>query len=91
MRKKNFNSTNSNNYISEKYIGKNIICNKCGKKVEYTDDLLKEEFCEIIKEWGYFSRKDLEVHRFNLCEECYDSLVEGFEVPIEIEDKREAL
>ena len=68
-----------------------IVCNSCGKAVEIKDGLLKEEFCEIIKEWGYFSKKDMEVHKFNLCEECYDKIVEGFEVPIVIEDKSEAL
>ncbi|MBE5936352.1 MAG: hypothetical protein E7262_11345 [Lachnospiraceae bacterium] len=68
-----------------------IICNMCGKKVKYIEGLLKEDYCEIIKEWGYFSKKDMEVHKFNLCETCYDRLVEGFEVPIEIEEKSEAL
>ena len=68
-----------------------MICNKCGKKVVSYADVLKEEFCEVKKEWGYFSKKDMEVHKFNLCESCYDRLIEGFEVPILIEEKSEAL
>ena len=68
-----------------------IVCNKCGKTVKYIEGLLKEDFCEIKKEWGYFSKKDMEVHKFNLCENCYDKMVEGFEVPIVIEEKSEAL
>jgi ribosomal-protein-alanine N-acetyltransferase len=68
-----------------------IICNKCGKKVESSTGLFKEDFCEIRKEWGYFSKKDMEVHKFNLCESCYDRMIEGFEVPILIEEKSEAL
>lgn len=68
-----------------------IVCNKCGKRVEYIDGILKEDFCYVKKEWGYFSKKDLTVHSFNLCEECYDRLVEGFRVPIIIEEKSEAL
>ena len=39
----------------------------------------------------YFSKKDMEVHKFNLCESCYDRMIEGFEVPILIEEKSEAL
>ena len=68
-----------------------IVCNKCGKRVEYIDGILKEDFCYVKKEWGFFSKKDLQVHSFNLCEECYDRLVEGFRVPIIIEEKSEAL
>ena len=68
-----------------------IVCNKCGKRVEYIDGILKEDFCYVKKEWGFFSKKDLKVHSFNLCEECYDQLVEGFRVPIIIEEKSEAL
>ena len=68
-----------------------IVCNKCGKRVEYIDGILKEDFCYVKKEWGFFSKKDLQVHSFNLCEECYDQLVEGFRVPIIIEEKSEAL
>ena len=68
-----------------------IVCNKCGKRVEYIDGILKEDFCYVKKEWGFFSKKDLKVHSFNLCEKCYDQLVEGFRVPIIIEEKSEAL
>ena len=68
-----------------------IVCNMCGKKVEYIDGILKEDFCQVEKEWGYFSKKDMKVHSFNMCEKCYDQLVEGFRVPIIIEEKSEAL
>ena len=68
-----------------------IVCNSCGKAVEIKDGLLKEEFCEIIKEWGYFSKKDMEVHKFNLCEECYDKMVTGLAIPVEAEEVKEML
>lgn len=68
-----------------------IVCNQCGKEVKYATGLLKEDFCEVKKEWGYFSKKDMEVHKFNLCESCYDKMIEGFEVPILKEYKSEAL
>ena len=56
-----------------------IICNKCGKEIVEADAL------SVDKRWGYFSEKDNEVHKFDLCEECYDELVSKFQIPIEIE------
>lgn len=39
------------------------------------------------KQWGYFSGKDGETHRFELCEECYDRLTASFRIPVETEEK----
>ena len=69
----------------------NISCNNCGKTVKFVEGLLKEDFFEAVKDWGYFSKKDLQTHKFNLCEDCYDSIVSRFVIPIEIIDKKEAL
>lgn len=44
----------------------------------------KEVLC-VEHTWGYFSEKDGENHRFDLCEECYDRLLKGFLIPAEIE------
>ena len=68
-----------------------IVCNKCGKRVEYIDGILKEDFCYVKKEWGFFSKKDLKVHSFNLCEECYHHLIENFVIPVKISQKIEVL
>lgn len=68
-----------------------MICNKCGKKLECKDGILHEDGLFVTKEWGYFSDKDLQVHRFNLCERCYDELMESFVVPAEVSDKRSVL
>lgn len=68
-----------------------IFCNMCGKTVEFEDGLLKEDFFEATKDWGYFSKKDLQTHKFNLCEKCYDSMVSKFVIPLIIIDKKEAL
>ena len=68
-----------------------MICNKCGKKLECKDGILHEDGLFVTKEWGYFSDKDLLVHRFNLCERCYDELMESFVVPAEVSDKRSVL
>lgn len=68
-----------------------ISCNKCGKSIKYTEGVLKEDFFEATKAWGYFSNKDLQTHKFNLCEKCYDDLVKEFVIPVLIIDKKEAL
>lgn len=68
-----------------------ICCNSCGKILKVENGVLKEDAFEATKEWGYFSDRDTEVHRFNLCEECYDKLIANFKIPIEIRKKLEVL
>ncbi len=38
-----------------------------------------------------FSEKDGEVHHFDLCESCYDELVGGFRIPVDVEEQTELL
>ena len=40
---------------------------------------------------GYFSKKDGIRHRFDLCEDCYDKLVQGFVLPVEETAENELL
>ncbi len=68
-----------------------ICCNSCGKVMKVENGILKEDAFEATKEWGYFSNRDMEVHQFNLCEECYDKITSKFVIPVEIRKKREAL
>ena len=60
-----------------------IYCNSCGRRLEGTDLLPGEEGLHIEKSWGYFSGKDGEIHSFDLCESCYDLLVQEFKIPPE--------
>lgn len=53
--------------------------------------ILKEDGLFVVKEWGYFSEKDLQIHRFNLCEPCYDHLIQEFVVPVEMHEKETPL
>ena len=69
----------------------NVICNRCGKEFESVDGILHEDGLFVKKEWGYFSGKDLKVHSFNLCEACYERLLEEFEIPVTVEDKEVVL
>lgn len=63
-----------------------IICNKCGKEIQAAGGVLSEDMLAVEKRWGYFSEKDNRKDRFELCEKCYDELVESFLIPIETED-----
>ena len=62
-----------------------IICNMCGKEISVKNNIKNEDVLSVEKRWGYPSEKDNEVHRFDLCEECYDKLVRSFKIPVEIE------
>ncbi|MGB8452443.1 MAG: hypothetical protein WCD89_08930 [Anaerocolumna sp.] len=72
-------------------INNDIYCNMCGKKIVMEQGIMKEDVFEAAKEWGYFSKYDLEVHKFNICEECYDKLISTFKIPIEVVRKKEVL
>lgn len=68
-----------------------IRCNCCGKALKVENGILKEDAFEATKEWGYFSKRDMEIHHFNLCEECYDKIISGFQIPVEVRNKTEAM
>ena len=68
-----------------------ICCNSCGKDLKVENGILKEDAFEATKEWGYFSGRDMEVHHFNLCEECYDKITSEFVIPVEVGKKLEVL
>ena len=64
-----------------------MICNMCGKEIEIKNGIPEEDVLSVDKEWGYFSGKDGERHRFDLCEACYDRVKEQFKIPVEIEQE----
>lgn len=68
-----------------------IYCNSCGKVLKVENGILVEDAFEATKEWGYFSERDLEVHRFKLCEECYNKLIAQFKIPVKVSKKMEVL
>lgn len=68
-----------------------ICCNSCGKVLKVENGILLEDAFEATKEWGYFSKRDMEIHQFNLCEECYEKMVSQFKIPVMVKDKLEVL
>lgn len=63
-----------------------IFCNKCGKETAVKDGEPVEGVFHADCAWGYFSEKDGQRHRFDLCESCYDELLASFRIPAEIEE-----
>jgi len=65
-----------------------VICNKCGRLLKVENGIIKEGCFGADTVFGYFSEKDGTRQLFDLCENCYDALVQEFSVPIcEIEEK----
>lgn len=62
-----------------------IVCNQCGKEILVSNGHENEGVFHADYQWGYFSEKDGQRHKFDLCEKCYDSLLQGFQIPVEIE------
>lgn len=56
-----------------------------GREISVINGRPEKEVLCVEHTWGYFSEKDGENHRFDLCEECYDRLLKGFLIPAEIE------
>ena len=67
------------------------VCKMCGRELKTENGLLMEDAFEAAKEWGYFSKKDLELHKFTICEACYDRLIETFLIPVERQVKKEVM
>ena len=59
-----------------------IICNKCGKEIVVTRGIPQEDVLDIEKQWGYFSEKDGQTDRFDICEDCYEEWIESFLIPV---------
>ena len=64
----------------------NIVCNMCGKNIPVENNIPREDFIEINKAWGYFSRKDGKTWKFVVCEECADRLAGQMKIPHEVCD-----
>lgn len=67
------------------------VCNCCGKNLLVENGFLKEECIHVEHAFGFFGTKDGMNHRFDLCEECYRKIMEGFSVPAEEWERTELL
>ncbi len=68
-----------------------VVCNKCKKNLKVKNGVIMEGCFNGNIRFGYFSNKDGDVHSFDLCEECYDKMIDGFAIPVEEEEVKELL
>ena len=68
-----------------------VVCNCCEKRLSVENGIVMEGVLRVQAEWGYFSKKDGEVHSFDICEDCYNKWITGFKIPIDIVRKTEML
>ncbi|MCM1044877.1 MAG: hypothetical protein NC417_05160 [Candidatus Gastranaerophilales bacterium] len=68
-----------------------IICNYCKKELKSEKGILREGCFSVDYVFGYFSRKDGVRHRFELCEDCYDRMIQSFALPVEETAENELL
>lgn len=59
-----------------------IYCNKCGRKIQIENEIVKEGVMSVDYKWEYFSKKDGMKHSFDLCEACYDKMIKNFLYPV---------
>ncbi|MCM1252030.1 MAG: hypothetical protein NC321_04350 [Clostridium sp.] len=68
-----------------------VICNCCNKNLLVENGILKQECIHVAHDFGYFSERDGETHSFDLCEDCYASIIARFRVPVENAERKELL
>lgn len=66
----------------EKKILEKVFCNCCGRQLTMKGRYVSEGVMQVCKDWGYFSRKDLVRHEFDMCERCYDEITSKFQIPV---------
>ncbi|MGN0330367.1 MAG: hypothetical protein ACI4D5_03910 [Kineothrix sp.] len=68
-----------------------VVCNNCGKDLLVENGIIKEGCFDVTSVFGYFSRKDGQIHSFDLCEDCYDRMIAGFRIPVDCREAKEML
>lgn len=70
---------------------KEVFCNQCKKALKVENGIIREGCFHADYVWGYFSTLDGKKHSFDLCETCYQKMVQGFLLPVTEEEETELL
>lgn len=68
-----------------------VICNGCGEETLAENYIIKKDFLSVKKDWGYFSERDGETDQWDLCERCYEKVVDSFRIHMNISDTTELM
>lgn len=66
-----------------------LICNCCGQTIIPTDESDRTSFLNVRQTWGYFSKWDGSTHSFQICEKCYEKMIQSWCYPPDIEEVTE--
>ena len=66
----------------EKKVLEKVLCNCCGRELSVKGGCVTEGVMYVCKDWGFFSKKDLVRHEFDVCEQCYDEMISKFQIPV---------
>jgi len=55
-----------------------VYCNKCGSQCDHETE---KDYASLEVHWGFWSRKDMQKHAWDICEDCYDQFVATFTLP----------
>lgn len=66
-----------------------VTCNGCGRPISHSGNIITSGALSFRAEWGFFSGKDGELHSFDICENCYDRIVRGFVIPVDVDEVKE--
>jgi hypothetical protein len=75
--------------INKEFV-KDVLCNKCGNSMAL-DNVIGFEASDCVKGgqfgtfFGWGSKYDGSLHRFDLCDKCYDEFIDSFKIPPTIE------
>jgi hypothetical protein len=58
-----------------------VRCNRCGRELLKDEAGYFEDYLSVSKKWGYHSPMDGDLHEFDLCIDCYNEWVKGFQIP----------
>lgn len=68
-----------------------VLCNQCKKELRVENGIVKEGCFSVQYSFDYFSQKDGEKHKFDICECCYDQWTKQFFLPPEKCEENELL
>lgn len=68
-----------------------VRCNQCGKPMHVENGFLKEGCFHGENVFGYFSTRDGSRHSWDMCEECYNKMIQGFAIPVDETESNEYL
>lgn len=57
-----------------------VICNMCGNEIIKNEYGHFEDYLSVNKIWGYNSNFDGLEHSFDICQNCYNDLIERMKI-----------